>query len=851
MRSTRRGFLRQSAAGTVAGCLSCAVGEAAAPPTGAASAQPAPPPASAITVRETTDLRQPQLPPGENAMSRRYLRMLEKWIPVGVKYFAPWPVRPNCGHFFGGAHWYGQETAFCAAALAAASLSPEYDEKAAGVTRADLKRMAIQAVRYLAFTHDTGPADCVRPAVGLGRRENCGTKWGERGKGFFRESQCGSTVAILGRICLMLRDDVDDETWMMVARIHEDYAERFAAMEPKSGMYRDTQMEENAWTSAGLTSCHLFLSRHKKAEAWEAAARRWTFCACTVPEDAQDRGSVGRATAAALAGKTFTALPDYWAENHGMVHPSYTATSLWNVVVVGGHLKLWGRDLPPELLWNRRRVYENLKAVTDGGGYYQAVQGMDWHYLLMTTAEIPHAVAAVLFDDPEAAALQQRGLRMAELRQEANGGRLYDKALAEKAHDQQDPMIMREIGIFVAAELYLFHRLFGPGAQPLPEEELERRLRGVRVFPHAGFVHHRHLRGQTSFSWRNSIMVLPLTREGIYTIAPRSGTWLGQPKVNGRPESLRLASLRVLEGDDHFAAAMVMDRCQGAIRQQVLVASLPDGRLLSWERFVARKELVLGALDQGFLSITNETFPNLGPNSRGIRRLYRPDGSTDYRGLLGDSPSDDRVDVLGKPCWLNVDDRLGLCFRGPGKAVYHNRHYHRPYRAIADELVLSRLPPEQSLRAGQALRPLAALLTPGQCHTETSQVRLDVLEGPDATACLACEGFLACANFTESSRLCVFARDRPAVVPAYIGATVEVAGGRMSCILSLDASSPALVRAACALRVEGDVRIDATPSGGVYVRNLGQQPARVEASDGRSKDAPLRLLPGEVKAIEA
>jgi hypothetical protein len=112
--------------------------------------------------------------------------MLEKWIPVGASYFAPWPDRPNCGHFFGGAHWYGQETAFPAEALAWACTSPEYNESATGISRDQVRQMALQAVRYLAFTHDTGPADCVRPAQGLGRRENFNTKWGERGKGFFR-----------------------------------------------------------------------------------------------------------------------------------------------------------------------------------------------------------------------------------------------------------------------------------------------------------------------------------------------------------------------------------------------------------------------------------------------------------------------------------------------------------------------------------------------------------------------------------------------------------------------------------------------------------------------------------------
>ena len=157
-------------------------------------------------------------------MSRRYLRMIEQWIPTGIAYFADWPDRPNCGHFFGGCHWYGIETISCAETFAYASTSPEYDEASTGVSRDTLREMAIKGVRYLCFTHDSGPEDCVRPQEGLGRSENCGTKWGELGKGFFRESQCGSTVAGLARVCLLLREWIDEETWMMVARVHEDYA---------------------------------------------------------------------------------------------------------------------------------------------------------------------------------------------------------------------------------------------------------------------------------------------------------------------------------------------------------------------------------------------------------------------------------------------------------------------------------------------------------------------------------------------------------------------------------------------------------------------------------------------------
>ena len=57
----------------------------------------------------------------ETALSRRYLKVIEKWIPTGVRYFADWPVRPDCGHFLGGCHWYGIESVGGALAFAPAA----------------------------------------------------------------------------------------------------------------------------------------------------------------------------------------------------------------------------------------------------------------------------------------------------------------------------------------------------------------------------------------------------------------------------------------------------------------------------------------------------------------------------------------------------------------------------------------------------------------------------------------------------------------------------------------------------------------------------------------------------------
>ncbi len=178
-----------------------------------------------------------EIPARETALSRRYLAVVLDWIPVGIRYFADWPVRPDCGHFLGGCHWYGIESVSGALAFAAAASSPEFDPERAGASRDDIAAMALKALRYLCFTHDTGPADCVRPAAGLGRPENFGTKWGERGLGFFRESQCGGTIANMAITAQLLGDRVDAGTWSMLEAIHLDYAGRFAAMAPKNGVY--------------------------------------------------------------------------------------------------------------------------------------------------------------------------------------------------------------------------------------------------------------------------------------------------------------------------------------------------------------------------------------------------------------------------------------------------------------------------------------------------------------------------------------------------------------------------------------------------------------------------------------
>ena len=164
-------------------------------------------------------------------------------------------------------------------------------------------------------------------------------------------------------------------------------------------------------------------------------------------------------------------------------------------------------------------------------------------------------------------------------------------------------------------------------------------------------------------------MALPLTREGIFTVAPSRGTLLSKVSVKGHAPSQKLVSLRVTEEDEGFAATMINDLASESIRQKVLFASLPNGNIVCLDTLVALKECVVEKVEQGYLQVMNENFPFVEGNCNGYRTLYHPDGEEEFRSFVSVSPDDDATFSLENPGWLNIDDRIGISFSGIGKTV--------------------------------------------------------------------------------------------------------------------------------------------------------------------------------------
>jgi len=690
--------------------------------------------------------------------------MMLRYAGYVARTWRPWDGRPRTGHVMGGANHYGMDCVDGALLFASVLCYGAYDPAVTGFPVEDLAEKAVTVIRYICLTHDAGPADCVRVRS---RNLKCsGRKWGERGRGFFREAQCGRSVFSLGLAAWLLWDRLDGETRLLVQAVVEDFGERFAEDTPRNGTYYDTQCEENGWVSQGLSIGPFLFPDHPRAKAWEEGYKRWALNTAVLPSDRRQETEAGGSPAGGRRFLVNTLHPDFTTENHAIIHPDYLNAAF----ILRGPTAIlaWatGRPVPPEILFHAEEIYDRVLkpwVLKDGGCLYP--QGQDWWYTKLSEFQFSHAMMNVLFGRRDAAAFELANLETCAALQDPSGSlypaRWADYPVMPDAFEQVDDM-----AIFAAPfTIYTFMlHAHAPDLETRPEGLAEAlwSLSGTYLYPFGGAAVHRTERSVTTVGFRNRVTACTLPEDGYWDVTPAYVNYVGVVAAEAVPYAGLFSQAvcdalggTVRDHGDGLGVRVAVSRLCGAVRQDMAFISLPDGAMVYVERLTALRDAEAGTYLTGIVGVRNEAEPALGEKAKGFRVLRLGDGTERrYEGRFG---GEDIAESFPAPRWLALDDRMAFLLHGSRGVRYVNIHDYPKWRGLEDLLVLNAVDGPHRFRAGEAEAVLVVVTMPN-CGIREAARRHGEFGVPE-TSPASCQavlhgGHLVLVNFSSTRASC-------------------------------------------------------------------------------------------------
>ncbi|MDF2668833.1 MAG: putative secreted protein [Paenibacillus sp.] len=626
----------------------------------------------------------------ESELTVRMGQVLQRWIRYADESFKEWPGRDNCGYFFGGSYWYELETAYTAIVYAVVGKVGQYDETLTGLPREQLIAKAIKSLRYLCFTHDTGPEECVRVE---GRNPFCSSKkWGGRGDDFFKASQTGTSINAIGYTAWFLWEDLDQETRNMIEAMLVYYADRWSDELPRNGVYFNTQCEENAWTSAGIGAAVALFPDHPRNGKWKEAAERWAINSVSTVQDATLRRPQV---------STVTFHPDFTSENHAFVHPSYMMAGISLRGMYSTFNVLSGDSIAEAFLLNNEQMYaETIKKWSLLDGYPVPVQGQDWWYNRQHEALMAHALMNVQHQDSDAALLERRALDYIERIQASNSRGCMLEENGEEcivvAASFQTAVDMEFASAHSVVMAYLLHLFGGSGAAPTDSAVFQSEMNGVSYYPYGSIVTHRTNITFSSFSWRSHVMALTLPEQAMWSITPLYTSYTGEVSFAGELPSaafnesviLQAAEERVHLYEDGFGVTASIHRgANRQMNQQIGFVSLPNGSSVYAEQIEINRNCEITRLATGVIGIRNERYTELPKLASGTKTIHTPQHSQQYKGFYGKEPNG--YHAFEAASYVNVNEEIGYVTFGSQGMAYLNQHEYPKWKGVEDVLTLN------------------------------------------------------------------------------------------------------------------------------------------------------------------
>lgn len=789
----------------------------------------------------------------DNEFTLRLKKMLSKWAKYANSYYKDWDVRPDCGHFFGGSYWYATDTSNTALVFALIASIPGYDENLTGISKDELISRAIKGIRYLGFTHDVGPDDCVR-AKGPNPHAS-ETKWGGKNDDFFKASQQGVSLSDFGLAAWLLWDKLDDETKLLVqnaviwyadkwsADIMENYSRGWSVNEPKTGTYNNTQTEENGWTSLGVSVAAAMFSSHPKASNWEQAAAVWAANTCTTYLDRYINDPFFPYNRV----MSVTTHPDFTTENHGFVHPTYMGSG----IALRGKAALLhficGKTPSPVFFYHWEDVYDKtLKLWCDYDGIPVPIQGQDWWYNHQPAMQLIHAFMSVFKNSSDAASLERITLGSLEKIQESNGnGCLYEKNGEDcRITEFQTAQDMERGAAVALCESLLLHYFGGTGAQPLSKAELDKKLEGVYYYPYGSSVVHRLANSFSVFSWRSCAIGLTMPEKGMWTITPYTSSYVGTIEVESSKGFKALTNEhmvryvnneKVLPKEEGFGATASIERGGGCLIQDVSFISLPNGNTVYTERIKAVSDCVIKSLKTGQIGIRNEKYSSIPEVAKGYRTIYAFASDPQvFKGYYGKDP--DLSYKWNNLSYINIDNEIGYVLFNSEETEYFNKHQYSKWKGVEDILTLNFKDEKTTLQKDDRLSPFAVVSSPNLDLSGTADLagntRMFRTECPNTIA-IESNMFMTFVNYNYSDITIKASLDLNENYAYIYSGISKIKDGSFEWTKNAEKREAGYFKAAYKLTWDGNIDIEAILGDGnlLILKNCSEDAALIKIND--------------------
>lgn len=708
-----------------------------------------------------------------NDIADRLYTILLKWGGFANKYYKKWSVKENCGHYFGGAYVYEMESASAAIVGAILSTLGDYDAEITGITREEMQKRAISTIRYLCFTHTTGPDDCVRDKSH--HEIYSGKKWGFIYNNFFRDSQTGVGISFIGLAAWLLWDKLDGETHKMVERLVISYADKYSGMIPGTGVYNDTQCEENAWTSLGISTALYMFPKHSQAKVWMDGYINWSLNSSVTFKDKlekewdkvsyQSRGGIPH------NGKTYgissvTFHPDFTTENHGYVHPDYMGAGIILKMSSVIFPLLVGAEPLESSMYNVENLYNRaIKPLCGMDGNPIPVQGQDWFYHRHANKLFMHASMNLLFNDPDAAYFEEQCLEVTEKRQDSTGlGALLEKNGKDLAVTPglQSAFDMEGGTVRTIILAYLMHLTKGRGVMASTKDDVAGKLCGNHFYPYGGIYIHRTLDSLTSFATRCSVMGLSIPSDGLWGITSdfmgftgllrksnAGDEYFAKKKINWMDLGIETENLKINEYKEGFSLFADIPRAGGDIRQSVSFSALPGGQSVYIEKITAINDIDIAVSDTGRISIGNENFEKIGERAKGSRKVWfnslEQTFIASYEGV-------NQVMEYDNVKYINVDNIIGYLLFDSRGVEYINMHEYPKWKGLENILVCNK-GKTGLINKGEAMPLFAMMSLPNTSFDDTKNIysQTQVTFKDENCKIIRCGDYRISANLGELS----------------------------------------------------------------------------------------------------